>query len=206
MNGTSVLEDRCVVGVVECVHDVCVVRALEEPGRATVDEYPTFFVNSVQSVKFANYQSLPDEDFAGERCFGIRSIPREEQFWISQESGDLLGCLTFINQGQFTPSHEMEALRQMAGQKFENRDAAQQWMQEVASNEQRQQLWADWNYLHRDIQHPQHLTVFQDYREVAPGIELPHTEWQSGWSHKGDIMKAVHVLEIVEFKWVFLVR
>ncbi|MEZ6138722.1 MAG: TlpA disulfide reductase family protein [Pirellulaceae bacterium] len=153
---------------------------------AKVDEYPTFFVNAVQSVKFANYQSLPDEDFAGERCFVIRSIPRAEQFWVSQESGKLLGCLTFINQGQFTPIHEMESLRRMAGQTFENRDAANQWIQEEASNDQRHQLWADWAYLHRDNQRPHRLVAFSDYREVAPGIELPHTEWQSSWMHEDD--------------------
>lgn len=153
---------------------------------ATVGEYPSFFVNSAQSVKFANYQSLPDEDFAGERCFVIRSIPRREQFWISQKSGKLLGCLTFINQGRSIPIHEMESLRQIAGQKFESRDAALQWLKEVASSDQRQQLEADWYYLNRDMQHPRDLTIFQDYREVAPGIELPHTEWHSLCSSEGD--------------------
>lgn len=153
---------------------------------ATVDEYPSFFVNSVQSVKFANYQSLPDEDFVGERCFVIRSISRREQFWISQESGKLLGCLTFINQGRSIPIEEMESLRKMAGQKFESGDAAWQWVKEVASYDQRQQLEADWYYLNRDIQHARDLTIFQDYREVSPGIELPHTEWHALCLSEGD--------------------
>ena len=41
MNGASVLEDGCVIGVVECVHDIRVVCPLEESGWATVADCGT---------------------------------------------------------------------------------------------------------------------------------------------------------------------
>ncbi|WP_222435956.1 TlpA family protein disulfide reductase [Rubripirellula tenax] len=152
---------------------------------ADVEDYPNFFVGSTVAVKYADYQSLPDEDFEGEPCFVIRSFPREEQLWISQRSGKLVGHVLFISSGIRKRIHQMESLRRMAGQTFETRDAAMHWIEEVASDDQRRQVFADWFDLHRNNQHPHSLTIFQDYREVASGIELPHVEWRSDWSHEG---------------------
>lgn len=156
---------------------------------ADVDDYPHFFVNSTIPVEQANFQSLPDEEFAGELCRVIRSIPREEQFWIGKQSGRLLGCLTFISQGIFVPLDEVPSLPAIAGQTFATQQAARQWLDAEATTQQKRQLSADWAYLHRDNQFPGRLSEFSDFREIASGVELPHTEWQSSWHHEGERFK-----------------
>lgn len=152
-------------------------------------DQPTLFVNSTIPVEHANYQSLPDEDFAGERCHVIRSIPREEQFWISQSTGRVRACLTFVSQGKFIRMHEMEATQQLAGRLFESTEAFDQWSQENLTDTQRVQLLCEFKYLHQANQHPGALNEFTDYREAAPGVELPMTEWWSSWHHEGKQFK-----------------
>lgn len=144
---------------------------------------PTFFLNSTIPVEYANYQSLPDAEFAGERCHVIRSIPREEQFWISQATGRLRGCLTFISQGKFTWMHEMESTRKLAGRSFDSREEFGQWFDQALTDAQRFQLHCEFLYLHQANQHPKDLIEFSDYREVASGVEIPMTEWWSSWMH-----------------------
>ena len=159
---------------------------------ADVDDYPHSFVSSTIPVEQADFQSLPDEDFADELCRVIRSIPRKEQFWIGKQSGRLLGCLTFISQGRFVPLHEVPSLPAIAGQTFETQQAARQWLDNDATDQQKRQVSADWAYLHRDNQFPGRLTEFSDYREIVPGLELPHTEWRSSSLHEG-VRFAYHV-------------
>ncbi|WP_238388707.1 redoxin domain-containing protein [Roseimaritima ulvae] len=158
-------------------------------GWVEPSDLPSFFVNSKIPVEYANYQKLPDEDFAGERCHVIRSIPRGEQFWISQSTGRLRACLTFASQGKFTWMHEMEATRKLAGRTFESREAFDQWSQENLTDIQRVQLHCEFQYLHEANQHPRALSEFTDYREVTSGIELPMTEWWSNWQHEGKQFK-----------------
>ncbi len=146
---------------------------------------PSFFLSSTIPVEYANYQSHPAENFGGERCHVIRSIPREEQFWISQKTGRLRGCLKFINQGRFTWIHEMESTRKLAGRSFDSREEFGQWFDEALTDEQRYQLHCEFLYLHQANQHPKDLIEFSDYREVASGIEMPMTEWWSSWMHEG---------------------
>lgn len=152
-------------------------------------EYPTLFVSSTMPVEFANFQSLPDEVFAGEPCRVIRSIPRLEQFWIGKKSGRLIGCLRFSNMGRLQPLHQMASLGTIAGSTFQSEHEAQQWLENEATEVQKRQVSMDWAYLQQANQRPRGLVEFSDYREVAPGIELPHTEWHSNWLHEGERFK-----------------
>lgn len=149
-------------------------------------DYPLTFISSTIPVEWANYRSLESESFGGELCDVIRSIPRAEQLWISQETGRVRGALVYALQGRFKPIHEIDEVSRVAKREFISSDEAKHWLEHTATNEQRLRIQLHWLRMHEGIQRPQTLIEFSDYEMVGSGIELPMTEWSATWRPVGE--------------------
>ena len=149
---------------------------------AKVEDYDSFFVGSIMPVEYANYQSLPDEQFGGEMCHVIRSAPRTEQFWISKQTGRLRGILRFITQGFIVPVTS-KALQRFTGKQFDSTEEARRWYA-TAPPEDVYAFGALRASALRRNQRPDDLVVLSDYQEIAPNVSIPMNERHASWMHK----------------------
>ena len=157
------------------------------------NQYGNFFLSSPFPVEYANYQSMSEEEFGGELCNVIRSIPRQEQFWISKKTGQLRGILYSQPRGFIIPPTS-EASSRLTGRKFETMQDFHVW-HATAPHEEVLEWAVSVASARRASLHPDELVVLSDYREIAPGVSIPMTERHVSATPKGNEF-AFHVRNV----------
>lgn len=133
-------------------------------------------------IDHGEFQKLPAESFAGEKCDVIHSVPRQERIWVSQATGRVRGHLHYIFQGDFPGLHQTKSLQAIATEAFDSPQEALAWVKALPQDQQHA-LWAQWAKEFEDDLYPIHLAVFSDYRKIAGEIELPFLEEHATWRH-----------------------
>ena len=129
------------------------------------------------------WRKLEANHFGGEMCDVVDSIRRKERLWIGQGSKRLRAVLSYgVNQGpaKSIKFYETDAIRRIAGKSFGSQRDYSNWSLGEATEQQSIDIalaWAEYEGDPIDPKiEPNELAMFDDYREVAPGVWLPFEE------------------------------
>ena len=129
------------------------------------------------------WRKLGVETFGGETCDVVDSTQRTQRLWIGRSSGRVRGALTYYVAGaaeRYDKFYESDSIRRIAGKTFEDAQEFGRWHYSGATAEQLIKVAIAWSELYpkpfaAEIE-PRELAVFEDYREVSPGLWLPFRE------------------------------
>jgi RNA polymerase sigma factor (sigma-70 family) len=131
----------------------------------------------------ATWRNLGAEKFGGEMCDIIDSSQRTERLWIGRDSGRVRGALTYSPvpvPGKSRKFYEEEAVRRIAGKTFASQTEYSNWMLGEATVDQLIPVHLAWLELNPTSSPSQirlnELVLFDDYREIVPGVWLPFRE------------------------------
>ncbi|MHC5543289.1 sigma-70 family RNA polymerase sigma factor, partial [Singulisphaera rosea] len=131
----------------------------------------------------STWKPLGTESFVGEICDVVDSPERFERLWIGRESRLLRGVLSSygdVNLSKVQEFYQSEPLRKIAGKVFSTSYDYINWLHGEASEDQVIQASIAWEAFSRHFKpstiRPNELAIFDDYREVAPGLRLPFRE------------------------------
>jgi thiol-disulfide isomerase/thioredoxin len=152
---------------------------------------PDHAMNLAPPEDFA-WTSLGVEPSGGEACDVLDSAQRGQRLWVGRDSGRLRRVLSYyprtFNEAKYKDFYASEAVRRIAGKEFETQQAYYDWCRNEATDDQTIQLAGAWSSLSsptpdRDLKNVElnELAVFDDYREVAPGIWIPFREIRTNW-------------------------
>ena len=130
-----------------------------------------------------SWRHLGVENFGGETCDVVDAIRRTQRLWIGRDSARLRGVLTYrvsIDAARSKTFYESEAVQRIAGRKFASQFDYSNWHSGEATGDQLQEVAIAWSELYPEpvsaTIEPNELVVFDDYREVSPGVWLPFRE------------------------------
>ena len=147
---------------------------------------PTVSSDQIMSIippEQATWRYLAVEKFGGEMCEVVDSSQRTERLWIGQGSGRIRGALRYNPipvPGESRNFYKAETVRRIAGKRFASLIEYSNWLHSEATVGQLIQIHLVW----LDLNPPswptkvtlQELVLFNDYREVQPGVWLPFHE------------------------------
>jgi len=138
---------------------------------------------SIVPPEKATWRHLGIERFGGEMCDILDSSQRTERLWIGQDSGRVRGALTYNpvpDPDKSRKLYEVDAVRRIAGETFASQTEYTNWMLNEASVDQLIQVHLVWLELNPTSSPSKirlnELVLFDDYREISPGVWLPFRE------------------------------
>ncbi len=149
-------------------------------GQTAADNLQTM---SLVPPEKASWRHLGVAKFGGELCDVVDSTQRTERLWIGRDSGRVRGALSYRvapDPARSRTFYEADTVRRIAGRTFFTPGEYTNWMYGEATEDQSIQVALAWTELYprtppADIE-PNELVLFDDYREVAPGVWLPFHE------------------------------
>ncbi len=143
----------------------------------------------------ASWKHVGIEEFGGEKCDVLDSRQRTERLWIGQESKRLHGVLTYrveVEQPDILKFYQSDAVHRIAGKPFASMWEYSNWCFSEASEGQLIEAAVAWNALDPTPDPskitPGELVIFDDYREVSPGVWLPFREVRT-FAHSSQTVK-----------------
>ncbi|MDR3621052.1 MAG: sigma-70 family RNA polymerase sigma factor [Paludisphaera borealis] len=129
-----------------------------------------------------SWTSLGTETVGGETCDVLDSPLRSQRLWVGRDSGRLRAALGYeldYDVEAMRDFHRSEALRRIAGKNFATYREYADWAEGQASEDQMTQLQRAWR--EGPVKPGGKIVVgeyivFDDYREIAPGVWLPFRE------------------------------
>jgi RNA polymerase sigma factor (sigma-70 family) len=147
-----------------------------------------------------SWKRLGAENFGGEMCEIVDSAQRTERLWIGQGSGHVRGVLTYgwdTNGAKAAKFYQTDAVRRIAGKWFISQRGYSNWLRNEATEDQLTQVALAWSEpdptpVPGAIE-PNELVLFDDYREVSPGIWIPFREIRA-FPHASETARNKHQL------------
>ena len=131
----------------------------------------------------ASWRHLGVEKFGDEMCDIVDSPERTERLWIGRDLGRVRGVLTYdvdIDDQSNVHFYDTDKIRRIAGKAFASGRDYGHWVEEEASDDQLIQTAIAYSERRSGSDPskitPNELVLFDDYREVSPGIWLPLRE------------------------------
>jgi beta-lactamase regulating signal transducer with metallopeptidase domain len=121
--------------------------------------------------KLTRYQRTGTERIDDVECDMYDGPGRNERVWIERATG-LIKATSGYFVHKSLPNYETEMTRELTGRTFANARDYWKWVKEETKDVQ-DKLGAHWAAAHWKLATPAHLTVFSDYREIAPGVRWP---------------------------------
>jgi len=138
---------------------------------------------SIVPPEIATWRHLGAEKFGGEMCDIVDSSQRTERLWIGRDSGRVRGALTYRPvpvPGKSRKFYEAETVRRIAGKTFASQTEYSNWLGDEATVDQLIQVHLAWLELNPTSSPSKiglnELVLFDDYREILPGVWLPFRE------------------------------
>jgi len=154
----------------------------------------------------ASWRHLGVENFGGEQCDVVDSIQRTERLWIGRNSGRIRGTLTYrvvTDPARSRKFYEADTVRRIAGKMFASQREYSNWRYGEATEDQLIQVALAWTELYprtppADIE-PNELVLFDDYREISPGVWLPFHEVRT-FPHASETVQGKRLLRRSELR------
>jgi thiol-disulfide isomerase/thioredoxin len=147
-----------------------------------------------------SWKRLGAENFGGEMCEIVDSAQRTERLWIGQGSGHVRGVLTYgwdTNGAKAAKFYQTDAVRRIAGKWFISQWEYSDWRHNEATEDQLTQVALAWSELDPTpvpgAIEPNELVLFDDYREVSPGLWIPFREIRA-FPHTSETARNKHQL------------
>jgi thiol-disulfide isomerase/thioredoxin len=138
---------------------------------------------SVVPPENASWRHLGVEKFGDEVCDLVDSTQRTERLWIGRDSGRVRGVLTYTVEDEVEASKDFynsKSIRRIAGRAFDAQRDYGHWLREEAGEDQLIRVAVAYSELRSGADpsriRPNELVLFDDYREIAPGVWLPFRE------------------------------
>jgi hypothetical protein len=123
------------------------------------------------SPALTRYELAATETVDSVKCDVYDGPARHERLWIERSTGLVKAlCRQFVQ--STLPNYYTELIREVAGRTFVDAGEYRQWVKDQPADLQAK-LAAHWSVAHWPLSKPGNLTVFSDYREIAPGVRWP---------------------------------
>jgi len=117
------------------------------------------------------YQLTRQEVIDGVECDVYEGPARHERLWIEKSSGLIkAACQQYVNDE--LPNYYSELIRDVANRTFTDAKEYRQWIKDQQPDVQAK-LAAHWAASHWKLSKPGNLSIFSDYRKIAPGVRWP---------------------------------
>lgn len=117
------------------------------------------------------YEPDGAETIDGVECDVYIGPARYERLWIERPAGRIK-AISRQYLHETLPNYLTELVREVAGRTFQDEREYRTWFQQQPAETQRR-LSAHYAAAHWPLTKPGNLTVFNDYREIAPGVHWP---------------------------------
>ncbi len=121
--------------------------------------------------ELTRYRFVAQERVDGVDCEVFEGPARSERLWI-ERSTKLVKATSRLYGQEELPNYLSELIVEVAGRRFKSRDEYQEW-RDKQSPELQAKLSAHWAEAHWPTSQPGNLSVFSDYKPIAPGIQWP---------------------------------
>jgi beta-lactamase regulating signal transducer with metallopeptidase domain len=132
--------------------------------RVVIDEYSV-------DPKLTRYEHSGTATIDGVLCDIYDGPARQERVWIEKPTG-LVKAVSRSYVHAAVRNYETELVREVTGRKFANADEYWAWNKKQPKEIQ-EKLSAHWEAANWKGSEPGNLSVFSDYREIAPGVRWP---------------------------------
>jgi beta-lactamase regulating signal transducer with metallopeptidase domain len=121
--------------------------------------------------QLTRYRLVGTETIDGITCDVYEGPARQERLWIEKPTGLVkAACRHYVH--RTIPNYYTELVREVAGRTFADAKEFRQWAS-VQPAVLQAKLSAHWAAAHWPLSEPGNLSVFSDYREIAPGVRWP---------------------------------
>ena len=132
---------------------------------------PKVVLEQFVQVRAHAYKHAGTETVDGVQCDVYDGPARMERLWIEKPTGLVKAtCRQYVH--KTLPNYYTELIREVAGRTFADAIEYRQWAEKQPADV-RAKLAADWSAAHWPGSEPGNLSVFSDYREIAPGVRWP---------------------------------